>query len=80
MSITDGPTEQRLAKAEGAVSIGDDKQGTRRYTFRDSALDRAYIPLIRAAKTDHEVNRALNVNAIIAIERGRHDWNDRQRR
>ena len=37
-----GPTVQRLAIAQGNVSIGDDKQGGRTYTMRDSPLDRAH--------------------------------------
>ena len=45
------PTPERLAKAQGDVSIGDDKQGRKRYTFYDSALDRVYGPLVRAATT-----------------------------
>lgn len=45
----DGPTAQRLAAAQGHVSIGDDKQGTRIYHFHDSPLDRLYSRLIRQA-------------------------------
>ena len=37
-----GPTLQRLAMAQGNVSIGDDKQGGKTYTMRDSPLDRAH--------------------------------------
>jgi len=37
-----GPTLQRLAMAQGHVSIGDDQQGHRTYTMRDSPLDRAH--------------------------------------
>ncbi len=34
------PTAERLKKAEGHVEIGDDAQGTRIYTLRDSPLER----------------------------------------
>jgi hypothetical protein len=34
------PTQERLAKAEGHVEIGDDAQGTRVYTLRDAPLER----------------------------------------
>ena len=51
------PTPERLAKAQGDVAIGDDQQGRKRYTFYDSALDRVYGPLVRAATTDDETNR-----------------------
>jgi hypothetical protein len=34
------PTDERLAKAEGHVDVGDDGQGTRIYTLRDSPLER----------------------------------------
>ena len=34
------PTQERLAKADGHVEIGDDAQGTRIYTLRDSPLER----------------------------------------
>lgn len=34
------PTQERLARAEGHVEIGDDAQGTRIYTLRDSPLER----------------------------------------
>lgn len=34
------PTPERLAKARGAVEVGDDGQGRRLYTFRDAPLER----------------------------------------
>jgi hypothetical protein len=49
-SIFDGPTAERLQKAQGAFTIGDDKQGTRIYHFHDSTLDRLYSRLARQAK------------------------------
>jgi hypothetical protein len=53
-----GPTVQRLAAAQGHVSIGDDKQGTRIYHFHDSPLDRLYSRLTRkAGRWDEELLR-----------------------
>lgn len=37
-----GPTVERLLKAQGSYSVGDDKQGGKTYTLRDSPLDRAH--------------------------------------
>jgi hypothetical protein len=37
---TGAPTTERLDKAEGHVEVGDDGQGTRIYTLRDSPLER----------------------------------------
>lgn len=34
------PTPERLKKSGGHFDVGDDKQGARIYTFRDSAIDR----------------------------------------
>lgn len=34
------PTPERLKKSGGHFDVGDDKQGSRIYTFRDSAIDR----------------------------------------
>lgn len=36
-----GPTMERLAKAEGHFTVGDDKQGIRKHHMRDNPLDRA---------------------------------------
>jgi hypothetical protein len=49
-----GPTAQRLAAAQGHVSIGDDKQGTRIYHFHDAPLDRLYSRLTRRAGSHQE--------------------------
>ena len=49
-----GPTKQRLAVAQGHVSIGDDKQGTRIYHFHDAPLDRLYSRLARRAGSYQE--------------------------
>lgn len=37
-----GPTVERLAKAEGFFSIGDDQQGSQLFTIRDTPLDRMF--------------------------------------
>lgn len=52
-----GPTPERLARAEGDVSIGDDQQGGRRYSFMDNPLDRLYSRLAKASKTEDSINR-----------------------
>jgi hypothetical protein len=39
---TDGPNEFRLRHAQGAVEIGDDRQGGRVYTMVDTPLARAH--------------------------------------
>lgn len=41
-----GPTVERLLKSEGHNTIGDDKQGGKKYTMRDTPLDRAYAKKI----------------------------------
>jgi hypothetical protein len=52
-----GPTMQRLAMAQGHVSIGDDKQGTRIYHFHDTPLDRLYSRLARQSKSGSDMMR-----------------------
>jgi hypothetical protein len=46
-----GPTPQRLRRAQGDYSVGDDKQGGKTWTMQDSPLDRlkkqAKIPSLR---------------------------------
>ena len=49
-SVFEGPTAERLAKAGGSFTIGDDKQGTRVYHFHDAPLERLYSRLGRQAK------------------------------
>ena len=51
---TDGPTAERLLKAQGGYSIGDDKQGTRIYHFHDTPLDRLYSRLVKRAGSYQE--------------------------
>jgi hypothetical protein len=49
-SVFDGPTAERLAKAQSHYTVGDDKQGTRIYHFHDTTIDRLYSRLARQAK------------------------------
>lgn len=49
-SVFEGPTAERIAKAAGSFTIGDDKQGTRVYHFHDAPLERLYSRLARQAK------------------------------
>jgi hypothetical protein len=49
-SVFDGPTSERLAKAQSHFTVGDDKQGTRIYHFHDTTIDRLYSRLARQAK------------------------------
>ncbi len=66
-----GPTVERLQKASGAFSIGDDKQGTRIYHFHDSPLDRLYSRLIRGAgRRDEDQLR----KEYTALQKLRHHW------
>jgi hypothetical protein len=67
-----GPTLERLQKAQGSYSIGDDKQGTRIYHFHDSPLDRLYSRLIRGSgRRDEDVLR----KEYSALQKLRHHWN-----
>ena len=56
--IETGPTQERLKRADGRVSVGDEKK-QRGYTFRDEVLTRTYEPLIRSAKADRRRTRCL---------------------
>jgi hypothetical protein len=67
-----GPTAERLAKAQGHVSIGDDKQGTRIYHFHDNPLDRMYGRLTRQARgASAEAGLRLEY---LALTKYRHHW------
>ena len=52
-----GPTPERLALAQGHASIGDDKMGGQIIQFMDSPLDRAYSRLVRASKTENQIDK-----------------------
>lgn len=66
-----GPTVQRLAIAQGNVSIGDDKQGTRIYHFHDTPLDRLYSRLVRRAGSyqEQQIRREY-----IALQKYKNHW------
>lgn len=53
----DGPTPERLQKAQGAFVVGDDKQGTRIYHFIDTPLTRLYNRFKAANKSDDEIKQ-----------------------
>lgn len=53
----DGPTEERLSLAAGGVSIGDDRQGTKVHHMMDTPLDSLYSSLVRASKTENQIER-----------------------
>lgn len=67
-----GPTLERISKAEGSFSIGDDKQGTRIYHFHDAPLDRLYSRLAKEAKRKGEVETIRAEYASLA--KFRHHW------
>ena len=66
-----GPTAQRLAMAQGAVSIGDDKQGTRIYHFHDTPLDTLYSRLVRRSGSYQE---QLIRREYIALQKYKNHW------
>lgn len=49
------PTVERLAKAEGHFTVGDDKRGNRVYHFHDNTLDRMYGRLTRQARIARQI-------------------------
>ena len=71
-SVFDGPTAERIAKAQGSFTIGDDKQGTRLYHFHDAPLDRLYGRLARQSRGRHEEDDIRSEYA--ALLKFRHHW------
>jgi hypothetical protein len=71
-SVFDGPTAERLAKAQSHYTVGDDKQGTRIYHFHDCALDRLYSRIARQAKGRNDEDAARQEYA--ALLKYRHHW------
>jgi hypothetical protein len=70
--IEHGPTPERLLKADGHVSIGDDQRGTRVYHFHDCPLDRLYTRLTRQARS---LSAETQIRAeYIALTKYRHHW------
>lgn len=49
---TSSPTKERLAKAGGAYTVGDDRRGGRTYFFRDTPLYVLYSRLKAADRSD----------------------------
>jgi hypothetical protein len=71
-SVFDGPTAERLAKASGHFTIGDDKQGTRVYQFHDTTVDRMYSRLTRRA--GGRVAEEQLRSEYLALQRYKHHW------
>jgi hypothetical protein len=59
---SDGPTAERLSKTGGHFTIGDDKQGGRIYTVRDTPLDRLFG------------RNAITGAEFAALQKYRHHW------
>lgn len=68
-SVFDGPTAERLAKAESHFTIGDDKQGTRIYHFHDTTIDRLYSRLARGREGAGTVRAEY-----VALQKYKHHW------
>lgn len=51
-----GPTQERLRMASAAFAVGDDKRGGKIYQFLDSALDRLYGRLVRASRSESQID------------------------
>lgn len=70
------PTPERLLKSRGDFTVGDDEQGTRVYTFRDSPLERMrdrykqidYRQYAALAKYRHHTYAAGMMGNISAID------------
>lgn len=56
------PTPERLAKADGHFTVGDDKQGGKVYTFADDVLERALK------------RKAISPEQFAALDKFRHHW------
>lgn len=69
---SDGPTLERLLKAQKHVHIGDDKQGGKLYQFVDSTLDRLYSRLTRQSHTRPSEEQLRN--EYISLQRYKHHW------
>ena len=66
-----GPTFERLVKADGHFAVGDDKRGGKLYHFCDTPLDRLFSRLIkRAGKVQEEELRV----AYAGLLRYRDHW------
>lgn len=67
-----GPTKERLAKAGGAYTVGDDKRGGRTYFFRDTPLYVLYSRL-KAKDRSHDAQEQLE-KEYAALKRYRDHW------
>ena len=52
-----GPTPERIARASGHASVGDDKMGGTIIQFMDSPLDRVYSKLVKASRTENQIDK-----------------------
>lgn len=68
---SDGPTAERLLKAQNHVHVGDDRQGGKIYQFCDNPMDALYSRLARRAGTRDE--NALR-REYAALLKYRHHW------
>jgi hypothetical protein len=68
-SVFDGPTAERLAKAQSHYTVGDDKQGTRIYHFHDTTIDRLYSRLARGREATGSVRAEY-----VALQKYRLHW------
>jgi hypothetical protein len=67
-----GPTQERLARSQGAFVIGGDDRSTRVYCFRDAPLQRLYgtwLKADRSADAQEQLGREL-----IALCKYRDHW------
>jgi hypothetical protein len=58
----DGPTYQRLNKADGFYTVGDDKQGSKIHTMRDDPLGRMFA------------RSAISGSEYAALQKYHHHW------
>jgi hypothetical protein len=65
-------TPERVARADGNIDVGDDRQGARIYTFKDTPMDRLYSRLKRDDKSDSE--RDLLFSEWRALQKYRNHW------
>jgi hypothetical protein len=68
-SVFDGPTAERIAKAQSHYTVGDDKQGTRIYHFHDTTIDRLYSRLARGREATGSVRAEY-----VALQKYRLHW------
>lgn len=52
-----GPTLERLLIAQSGVSVGGDDRGGKVHRMMDAPLDALYMKLVKAAKTENQIDR-----------------------